>query len=76
MAHLKYLVPLPKNTGEVIGNFKHILIPELNLGQLAHVIRKEFLREVIKLPKMKGLPFKSGEIQSKIIDVLGGGNGK
>jgi len=74
-SHLKYIVPLPKNTGEVLSKFKHVLIPELNLGQLAHIIRKEYLREVITLSKMKGLPFKSGEIQTKILEVLGGGNG-
>jgi len=75
LAHLKYLNPLPKNTGKVLSNFKHVLIPELNLGQLAHIIRKEYLKDVITLSKMKGLPFKSSEIHSKISELLGGGNG-
>lgn len=74
--HLKYLNPMPKNLGEVLSNFKKILIPELNLGQLATLIRKEFLRDVIQLNKLKGLPFKSTEIQNKISEILGGNNGK
>lgn len=75
-AHLKYLNPLPKNTGEVLKKFKNVLIPELNLGQLTHVIRSEYLHPVISLTKIKGLPFKSIEIHAKISEVLGGGNGK
>ncbi|MBZ0180362.1 MAG: 2-oxoacid:acceptor oxidoreductase subunit alpha [Melioribacteraceae bacterium] len=74
--HLKYLNPMPKNLGEVLSNFNKILIPELNLGQLATLIRKEFLRDVIQLNKLKGLPFKSAEIQNKISEILGGNNGK
>ncbi|MCF8243274.1 MAG: 2-oxoacid:acceptor oxidoreductase subunit alpha [Melioribacteraceae bacterium] len=75
-AHLKYIKPFPKNTAEVFKNFKKILIPELNLGQLSKVIRSEFLIEVESLTKIKGLPFKSIEVQRKIADLLGGGNGK
>ncbi len=75
-AHLNYLNPMPKNLGDVLKRFKKILIPELNLGQLSKVIRSEYLIEVEELHKMKGLPFKSYEIQNKIIEILGGENGK
>lgn len=75
-AHLKYLNPFPKNLGDVLGSFKTILIPELNLGQLATVIRATYLREVVSLTKIKGLPFKSMEVESKISEILGGSNGK
>ena len=75
-AHLKYLFPFSKNTGEVLKRFKKILIPEINLGQLTTVIRSEFLVAPISFTKIKGLPFKSSEIQNKILEVLGGSNGK
>ena len=75
-AHLKYLYPFPGNTRKVLSNFKKILIPEINLGQLAKLIRSEYLRDVISLTKIKGLPFRSVEIQSKITEILGGSNGK
>lgn len=70
-AHLKYLNPLPKNTGEVLKRFKTILIPELNLGQLARYLRSEYLIDVIQLNKIQGLPFKASEIESKILSLLG-----
>jgi len=75
-AHLKYLFPFSKNTREVLKRFKKILIPEINLGQLTTIIRSEFLVAPISFTKIKGLPFKSSEIQNKILEVLGGSNGK
>ncbi|MCU0406033.1 MAG: 2-oxoacid:acceptor oxidoreductase subunit alpha [Ignavibacteriaceae bacterium] len=75
-AHLRYLNPLPKNTGQVLKNFKTILIPEINLGQLAHLIRSEFLISVEQLNLVRGLPLKVNDILEKINSLLGGGNGK
>ena len=71
-AHLKYLNPMPKNTEAVLRNFKHVLIPEINLGQLAKVIRAEFLIPAIQFNIVRGLPLRSGDIEEKIIDILGG----
>lgn len=75
-AHLRYLNPLPKNTGDVLKNFKTILIPEINLGQLARIIRSEFLINVEQLNLVRGLPLKVNDILQKINSLLGGGNGK
>ncbi len=74
-AHLKHLFPFPKNLAEVLNSFKNVLIPELNLGQLAKVLRAELLLDTKSLTKIKGLPFKSSEIQNKIVEILGGNNG-
>lgn len=65
-AHLRYLNPLPKNLGEIIGNFKTILIPELNLGQLNMVIRAKFLVATETVNKVKGKPFTVSELVEKI----------
>jgi 2-oxoglutarate ferredoxin oxidoreductase subunit alpha len=75
-AHLRYLNPRPKNTRQVLKNFKTILIPEINLGQLAHLIRSEFLIPVEQLNLVRGLPLKVNDILEKINSLLGGGNGK
>lgn len=76
-AHFKHLNPMPKNTAEVLRSFKHILIPELNMGQLAQILRANFcLTNIQSLKKVKGLPFRSFEIQERIADLLGGNNGK
>ncbi len=74
-AHLRYINPFPANLGEVLKKFKRILIPELNLGQLALLIRNEYLKEVIQYNKYQGQPFKVAEIQNKLMEVLGGNNG-
>lgn len=75
-AHLEYLNPMPKNTEEVLRKYKKILIPELNLGQLNTIIRSQFLIEPVSFTKIKGLPFRSSEIENKISELLGGGNGR
>ncbi len=69
-AHIKYLNPFPKNLGDVLKRFKKILIPELNLGQLALLLRAEFLIDCITYSKVQGLPFKASEIENKVREVL------
>jgi 2-oxoglutarate ferredoxin oxidoreductase subunit alpha len=70
-AHFKYISPFPRNTKEVLRNFKKILCPELNLGQLSQLLKSEFLVDVETLNKIQGLPFKSSEIENKIESILG-----
>ncbi len=67
----KYLNPFPKNTGKVLGKYKHIICAELNMGQLAKFLRSEFLTEIDSYTKIQGLPFKNSEIERKIESVLG-----
>jgi 2-oxoglutarate ferredoxin oxidoreductase subunit alpha len=69
-AHLRHLNPLPANTGEVLRRYRHVLIPEMNLGQLAMVIRARFLVDAISFTRVRGLPFKSDELADAIRDVL------
>ena len=71
-AHLKYINPFPKNTEYVLKNFKKVLIPEINLGQLSKIIRSEFLIPVVQLNIVRGLPFKITDIEDKIIEILRG----
>lgn len=68
--HLRYLNPMPKNLGDVLGRFEKILVPELNLGQLALLLRDKFLVPVVQHNKVKGKPFKISEIIDKIEEVL------
>ncbi len=64
--HLKHLNPLPKNLGELLVNYKHILVPELNLGQLLSIIRDKYLVDAKGLNKIAGKPFTSSEIMDEI----------
>jgi 2-oxoglutarate ferredoxin oxidoreductase subunit alpha len=65
-AHLTHLNPLPKNLGELLKSYNQILIPELNNGQLARIIRDKFLVDAQGLNKIKGLPFLANEIENQV----------
>ena len=69
--HLRYLNPMPANVGDVIKRFKHVLVPELNTGQLLVLLRAKFLVDAIGFNKIAGSPFKIAEIEAKIDEVLG-----
>jgi 2-oxoglutarate ferredoxin oxidoreductase subunit alpha len=71
-AHFRYLNPMPTNTGEVMGRYAQILVPEINLGQLSRILRAEFLVDAKSMSKMQGNPFRVGEIESAITEMLGG----
>ncbi|HKQ60547.1 MAG TPA: 2-oxoacid:acceptor oxidoreductase subunit alpha [Candidatus Polarisedimenticolaceae bacterium] len=64
--HLRHLNPFPHNLGEVLGRYDRVLVPEINLGQLAFVLQGRFLRPVERMNKVQGTPFKAGEIEAKI----------
>lgn len=70
--HLRWLNPFPKNLGEVLSRYDKILVPEMNLGQLAFLIRGRYLRDVISFPKVQGKPYYRFEILNEIRQVLEG----
>ncbi|MDF5755032.1 2-oxoacid:acceptor oxidoreductase subunit alpha [Spongiactinospora sp. TRM90649] len=69
-AHLRHLNPLPANTGEVLKSYDKVLLPEINLGQLALLLRARFLVDVISYNRVRGLPFKAEELAGVIQDVI------
>lgn len=68
--HLRYLNPLPANLGEVLRRFEKVLLPEINTGHLALLLQGRFLKQVVPLNKVQGLPFTAGEILGKIVEIL------
>jgi 2-oxoglutarate ferredoxin oxidoreductase subunit alpha len=69
-AHLRYLNPLPRNLPEILGQYRFILVPELNGGQLGLLLRGTFgMPNIVTLPKTQGRPFTIGEIR-RAIDTL------
>jgi 2-oxoglutarate ferredoxin oxidoreductase subunit alpha len=65
-AHLRHLNPLPSNLGEVLRSFDRVLVPEMNTGQLAQVLRARYLIDVESFCKVQGQPLFSGEIEMAI----------
>ena len=70
-AHLRYLNPFPGNLEKVLRSYKHVLIPELNTGQLSLLVRGKFVIDAVPFNKISGQPFKIAEIEGKIDEVLG-----
>ena len=69
-AHLHYLNPFPRNTGEVLHRYDRILIPEMNLGQLLKLVRAEFLVDAVGYNRVRGLPFRASELADAIIALV------
>src|SRR5204863_10122315 len=65
-AHLRYLNPLPRNTGEVLRRYDRVLIPEMNLGQLLKLLRAEFLVDAVGYNRVTGLPLRAAEVAEAI----------
>jgi 2-oxoglutarate ferredoxin oxidoreductase subunit alpha len=68
--HLRHLNPLPRNVGEVLKQYRRVLVPELNLGQLLWVLRARFLVEAVGLNKIQGRPFQQRELEQKIEELV------
>jgi 2-oxoglutarate ferredoxin oxidoreductase subunit alpha len=69
-AHLRHLNPFPSNLGEVLRSYDKVLVPEINLGQLALLLRGKFLVDVISYNKVRGLPFQASELAEAIEEVI------
>ncbi len=69
-AHLRHLNPFPDNLGEVLARFSRVLVPEMNSGQLALLLRARYLKDVITFSKVQGKPFFRQELYDRIREVL------
>lgn len=69
-AHLRYLNPFPKNLGDILRKFDTVIIPELNLGQLAMLVRAKFLVDAVSFSQVKGKPFKVSSLINKVKEYL------
>jgi len=70
--HLRHLNPLPRNLGEILVKFQKVMIAELNMGQLAAIIRSKFLVDAVSLNKIQGKPFTITEVFKKITELVKG----
>ena len=68
--HLRFISPMPPDLGEIISRFEHLLVPELNNGQLVRLLRDRFLLPFVPLNKIQGQPFKASEIVDFIFSLV------
>ena len=70
-AHLRHLHPFPANTEGVLRSYRTVLIPEVNLGQLLMLIRARYLIDAVGYDRVRGKPFRIGEIVAEAERILG-----
>ncbi|MDU0314317.1 2-oxoacid:acceptor oxidoreductase subunit alpha [Phycicoccus sp. M110.8] len=69
-AHLRHLNPFPRNTGEVLRRYERVLVPEMNMGQLAMLLRAKYLVDVHSFTQVRGLPFTTVELADAVVSLL------
>ncbi|MDP3671642.1 MAG: 2-oxoacid:acceptor oxidoreductase subunit alpha [Telluria sp.] len=70
--HLRHLNPLPADLKEILGRYRTVLVPELNLGQLSRLLRERYLVDALSLSKVQGKPFMVSEIVERIVELSKG----
>ena len=74
--HLRHLNPLPADLESILGRYRRVLVPEINLGQLVRLLRAEYLVDAIGFNKVQGRPFKVAEIVARCLKLLNGEHGE
>ncbi len=69
-AHLHYINPFPKNLGEILAKYPKVIVPEMNLGQLAMLLKSKYLKEIIQYNMVRGLPFSTAELAEVAMGVI------
>ena len=71
MLHLRWINPLPEILGQAVKNFKRVVVPELNTGQLLKIIRSEYLVDAVGINKIQGMPFTVKELLGSLTKIIG-----
>jgi 2-oxoglutarate ferredoxin oxidoreductase subunit alpha len=68
--HLRHMNPFPRNLGEVLQSYAGVFVPELNMGQLARLLRAEYLVDATSYTKIAGVPFRAAELEQEILEMI------
>ncbi len=69
--HIRHIWPLPRNLGDLLKGYEHVLVPEMNTGQLKTLLRDQYLVDARSLTKVSGQPFRIAEIEKAIAQHIG-----
>jgi 2-oxoglutarate ferredoxin oxidoreductase subunit alpha len=65
-AHIRHLRPFPRNLGDMLRNFEHVLVPEINNGQLVRILRDLYFVDAIPYNKVMGIPITKTELVERL----------
>ncbi|MEM7517043.1 MAG: 2-oxoacid:acceptor oxidoreductase subunit alpha, partial [Planctomycetota bacterium] len=69
--HLRHVWPLPNGLEEMFSRYKSVLVPEMNMGQMARILRSEYPKQnIVSYPKIQGVPFLTSEIKNRVQSLL------
>src|SRR5690606_32098327 len=68
--HLRHLNPFPRNLGEILARYDKVVVPEMNLGQLALLLRAKYLVDAESRTRVRGTPFGAEEMEGILLDAL------
>ncbi|MFF7360653.1 2-oxoacid:acceptor oxidoreductase subunit alpha [Streptomyces sp. NPDC008125] len=71
-AHLRHLNPFPRNLGEILRRYEKVVVPEMNLGQLATLIRARYLVDAHSYNQVNGMPFKAEQLATALKEAIDG----
>ncbi|MFF4409026.1 2-oxoacid:acceptor oxidoreductase subunit alpha [Streptomyces sp. NPDC001262] len=69
-AHLRHLNPFPGNLGDVLGRYEKVVVPEMNLGQLATLLRAKYLKDIRSYTQVSGMPFKAEQLADVLKEAI------
>ncbi len=69
--HLKNIYPLPNDLGNIVNRFRHVVVPEMNLGQLSKILRAEYLVDAQSICKVEGQPFTAAQLHQQFLEIIG-----
>ncbi len=69
-AHLRHLNPFPRNLGDILGRYPKVVIPEMNLGQLATLVRAKYLVDAVSYNQVNGMPFKAEQLATALKEAI------
>ncbi len=68
--HLEYINPFPRNFGDLLAGFKHVLVPEINNGQLGRLLRDKYLIPIHQFNKIQGTPIFKAELEREVLKII------
>jgi 2-oxoglutarate/2-oxoacid ferredoxin oxidoreductase subunit alpha len=68
--HLRHLNPFPRNLGDALRRYRTVFVPELNMGQLAHMLRAEFLVDAKSYTRIAGIPLRAADLEHRILELM------
>jgi 2-oxoglutarate/2-oxoacid ferredoxin oxidoreductase subunit alpha len=71
-AHLVHLNPFPADLGDVLGRYRKVLVPEVNMGQLSRLLRAEFLVDAVSFNQVEGIPFRAAAMETALVALIEG----